>query len=105
VAGAIGGGADDENIARLKRLRRTIGWHFKLSMTSSMWRSLPRRWEKQPEKMPHKRRRLIPRFTALKIAPVSRRSWNHAPWRTLRPTAKRASRLQELAELIVHRRA
>src|SRR5437879_7237439 len=28
VAGAIGGGADDENVARLKRFAETIGWAF-----------------------------------------------------------------------------
>src|SRR5467141_4330754 len=30
VAGAIGGGADDENIARLKRFGETIGWAFQV---------------------------------------------------------------------------
>src|SRR5713101_6379484 len=30
VAGAIGGGADDENVARLKRFGETIGWAFQV---------------------------------------------------------------------------
>ena len=30
VAGAIGGGADDEDVARLKRFGETIGWAFQV---------------------------------------------------------------------------
>jgi len=87
VAGAIGGGADDENIARLKRFGETIGWAFQVVDDILDVEESSAALGKTAGKDAAQRRRLIPRFTALKNRASSRRSWNHAPWRTLRPTA------------------
>jgi len=56
--------------------------------------------EKQPEKMPRKRRATYPALYGLEKSRSLQRNWNHAPWRTLR-LRPACARLQELAELIV----
>jgi geranylgeranyl diphosphate synthase type II len=105
VAGAIAGGADDENVARLKRFGETIGWAFQVvddildveESSAALGKTAGKDVEQQKATYPalyglEKSRQLATELESRAMAELA-------------PFGQRAARLQELAELIVHRRA
>jgi len=86
VAGAIGGGADDENVARLKRFGETIGWAFQVVDDILDVEESSAALGKTAGKTPSNRRRPIRRSTASKNRASLQQDWNRAPWQSLRPT-------------------
>ena len=105
VAGAIGGGADDENVARLKRFGETIGWAFQVvddildveESSAALGKTAGKDAEQEKATYPalyglEKSRRFATELESRAMAELA-------------PYGNRAARLQELAELIVHRRA
>ena len=105
VAGAIGGGADDEDVARLKRFGETIGWAFQVVDDILDVEESSAALGKTAGKDAAQQKATYPALVRPgKIAPICERAGSardggdRAVWR-----ARRA--LRELAEMIVQRRA
>ena len=105
VAGAIAGGANEEDVARLKRFGETIGWAFQVvddildveESSAALGKTAGKDAAQQKATYPslyglEKSRRFAKELEARAMAEIE-------------PYGSRASRLRELAELIVHRRA
>ena len=105
VAGAIGGGADDENVMRLKQFGETIGWAFQVvddildveESSAALGKTAGKDAEQQKATYPalyglEKSRQFAAELESRAMAEIA-------------PYGQRSARLRELAELIVHRRA
>ena len=105
VAGAIGGGADDENIARLKRFGETIGWAFQVVDDILDVEESSAALGKTAGKDAAQKKATYPALYGLEKSRQFATELESRAMADLAPYGQRAARLQELAELIVHRRA
>src|SRR5207302_2155705 len=105
VSGAIGGGADDENVARLKRFGETIGWAFQVVDDILDVEESSAALGKTAGKDAAQKKATYPALYGLEKSRQFATELESRAMAELAPYGKRAARLQELAELIVHRRA
>ncbi len=105
VAGAIGGGADDENVARLKRFGETIGWAFQVVDDILDVEESSAALGKTAGKDAEQQKATYPALYGLEKSRQFAAELESRAMAELAPYGDRATRLRELAELIVHRRA
>jgi geranylgeranyl diphosphate synthase, type II len=105
VAGAIGGGADDENVARLKRFGETIGWAFQVVDDILDVEESSAALGKTAGKDAAQKKATYPSLYGLEKSRVFAKELESRAMAEIEPYGSRAARLRELAELIVHRRA
>ena len=105
VAGAIGGGADDENVARLKRFGETIGWAFQVVDDILDVEESSAALGKTAGKDAEQQKATYPALYGLEKSRQFSAELESRAMAELAPYGERAARLRELAELIVHRRA
>jgi len=105
VAGAIAGGADDENVARLKRFGEVIGWAFQVVDDILDVEESSAALGKTAGKDAAQKKATYPSLYGLEKSRDLAKELESRAMAELEPYDSRATRLQELAELIVHRRA
>lgn len=105
VAGAIGGGADDENVARLKRFGETIGWAFQVVDDILDVEESSAALGKTAGKDAAQKKATYPSLYGLEKSRKFAKELETRAMAEIEPYGPRAARLRELAELIVHRRA
>ena len=105
VAGAIGGGADDENVARLKRFGETIGWAFQVVDDILDVEESSAALGKTAGKDAAQKKATYPSLYGLEKSRAFAKELESRAMAEIEPYGSRAARLRELAELIVHRRA
>jgi len=105
VAGAIGGGADDENVARLKRFGETIGWAFQVVDDILDVEESSAALGKTAGKDAAQKKATYPSLYGLEKSRAFANELESRAMAEIEPYGSRAARLRELAELIVHRRA
>ncbi len=105
VAGAIGGGADDESVARLKRFGETIGWAFQVVDDILDVEESSAALGKTAGKDAAEKKATYPALYGLEKSRQFATDLEARAMAELAPYGHRAARLKELAELIVHRRA
>ena len=105
VAGAIGGGADDENVARLKRFGETIGWAFQVVDDILDVEESSAALGKTAGKDAAQKKATYPALYGLEKSRQFAKELESRAMAEIEPYGPRAARLRELAELIVHRRA
>jgi geranylgeranyl diphosphate synthase type II len=105
VAGAISGGADEENVARLKRFGETIGWAFQVVDDILDVEESSAALGKTSGKDAAQKKATYPAIYGLEKSRKFANELESRAMAELEPYGLRAARLQELAELIVHRRA
>jgi geranylgeranyl diphosphate synthase, type II len=105
VAGAIGGGADDENVARLKRFGETIGWAFQVVDDILDVEESSAALGKTAGKDAEQQKATYPALYGLEKSRHFAKELESRAMAEIAPYGERATRLRELAELIVHRRA
>ena len=105
VAGAIGGGADDDDVARLKRFGETIGWAFQVVDDILDVEESSAALGKTAGKDAAQRKATYPSLYGLEKSRQFAKELEARAMAELEPYGARAARLRELAELIVHRRA
>jgi geranylgeranyl diphosphate synthase type II len=105
VAGAIGGGADDENVARLKRFGEAIGWAFQVVDDILDVEESSAALGKTAGKDAAQKKATYPALYGLEKSRRFATELESRAMAEIAPYGQRAARLQELAELIVHRRA
>src|SRR6267154_124261 len=105
VSGAIGGGADENNVARLKRFGETIGWAFQVVDDILDVEESSTALGKTAGKDAAQKKATYPALYGLEKSRQFATELESRAMADLAPYGQRAARLQELAELIVHRRA
>ncbi|MGH9592025.1 MAG: polyprenyl synthetase family protein [Bryobacteraceae bacterium] len=105
VAGAIGGGADDENVERLKRFGETIGLAFQVVDDILDVEESSAALGKTAGKDAAQQKATYPALFGLEKSRAFAAELESRAMNELTPYGERAARLRELAELIVHRRA
>ena len=105
VAGAISGGADDANVARLKRFGETIGWAFQVVDDILDVGKSSAALGKTAGKDAAQKKAIYPAPFGLDKSRQCAEDLESRAMAELEPYGPRAARLRELAELIVHRRA
>jgi len=105
VAGAISGGADDENVSRLKRFGETIGWAFQVVDDILDVEESSAALGKTAGKDAEQQKATYPALYGLERSRQFAKELESRAMEELAPFGQRAARLQELAEMIVHRRA
>jgi geranylgeranyl diphosphate synthase type II len=105
VAGAIGGGADDEDVARLKRFGETIGWAFQVVDDILDVEESSAALGKTAGKDAAQQKATYPSLYGLEESRLFAKELETRAMAEIVPYGARAARLRELAELIVHRRA
>jgi geranylgeranyl diphosphate synthase type II len=105
VSGAIGGGAADEDVARLKRFGETIGWAFQVVDDILDVEESSAALGKTAGKDAAQQKATYPSLYGLEKSRQFAKELEARAMSELEPYGSRASRLRELAELIVHRRA
>ena len=105
AAGAISGGADEENVARLKRFGETIGWAFQVVDDILDVEESSAALGKTAGKDAAQKKATYPALYGLEKSRGFARELESRAMAELEPYGPRAARLRELAELIVHRRA
>src|SRR5579864_7963982 len=105
VAGAIGGGADDEDVARLKRFGETIGWAFQVVDDILDVEESSAALGKTAGKDAAQQKATYPSLFGLEKSRQFAKELENRAMGEIEPYGARAARLRELAELIVHRRA
>jgi geranylgeranyl diphosphate synthase, type II len=105
VAGAIGGGADEENVMRLKRFGDTIGWAFQVVDDILDVEESSAALGKTAGKDAAQQKATYPALFGLEKSRAFAAELENRAMGELQPYGDRAARLRELAELIVHRRA
>src|ERR1700730_10358979 len=105
AAGAIGGGANDENVARLKRFGETIGWAFQVVDDILDVEESSAALGKTAGKDAAQKKATYPALFGLEKSRQFAAELESRAMAELATYDNRAARLQELAELIVHRRA
>jgi geranylgeranyl diphosphate synthase type II len=105
VAGAIGGGADDENVTRLKRFGETIGWAFQVVDDILDVEESSAALGKTAGKDAAQQKATYPSLFGLEKSRQFAKELEARAMAEIEPFGTRAARLRELAELIVHRRA
>jgi geranylgeranyl diphosphate synthase type II len=105
VSGAIGGGAADDDIARLKRFGETIGWAFQVVDDILDVEESSAALGKTAGKDAAQQKATYPSLYGLEKSRQFAKELETRAMADLEAYGSRASRLRELAELIVHRRA
>src|ERR1700675_872599 len=105
VAGAIGGGADDEKVARLKRLGETFAGALQVVDDILDVEESSAALGKTAGKDAEQQKATYPALYGLEKSRQFATELESRAMAELVPYGQRAARLQELAELIVHRRA
>jgi geranylgeranyl diphosphate synthase type II len=105
AAGAISGGADEENVARLKRFGEAIGWAFQVVDDILDVEESSATLGKTAGKDAAQKKATYPALYGLERSCKFAQELESRALAELEPYGTRAARLQELAELIVHRRA
>jgi geranylgeranyl diphosphate synthase, type II len=105
VAGAIGGGADDDDVARLKRFGETIGWAFQVVDDILDVEESSAALGKTAGKDAAQQKATYPSLFGLEKSRHFAKELETRAMSEIEPYGARAARLRELAELIVHRRA
>jgi geranylgeranyl diphosphate synthase type II len=105
VAGAIGGGAVDEDVARLKRFGETIGWAFQVVDDILDVEESSAALGKTAGKDAAQQKATYPSLYGLEKSRQFAKELEARAMAEIEPYGPRAARLRELAELIVHRRA
>jgi geranylgeranyl diphosphate synthase type II len=105
AAGAIAGGADDENVARLKRFGETIGWAFQVVDDILDVEESSATLGKTAGKDAAQQKATYPSLYGLEKSRQFAKELETRAMAEIEPYGARAARLRELAEMIVHRRA
>ena len=105
VAGAIGGGADDEDVARLKRFGETIGWAFQVVDDILDVEESSAALGKTAGKDAAQQKATYPSLYGLEKSRQFAKELEARAMAEIEQYGARAARLRELAEMIVHRRA
>lgn len=105
VAGAIGGGADDENIARMKRFGETIGWAFQVVDDILDVEESSAALGKTAGKDAAQKKATYPALMGLEKSRKFASELEARAMGELEVYGPRAAHLRDLCELIVHRRA
>ena len=105
VAGAISGGADDEDVSRLKRFGEMIGWAFQVVDDILDVEESSAALGKTAGKDAEQQKATYPALYGLGRSRQFAKELESRAMAELAPFGQRAARLRELAELIVHRRA
>ena len=105
VSGAIAGGADDDNVARLRRFGETIGWAFQVVDDILDVEETSVTLGKTAGKDAAQKKATYPALYGLEKSRLFAAELEATAMAELVPYGPRAARLKELAELIVHRRA
>ena len=105
VAGAIGGGADDENVAHLKRFGETIGWAFQVVDDILDVEESSAALGKTAGKDAAQQKATYPSLFGLEKSRQFAKELENRAMAEIEPYGGRAARLRELAEMIVQRRA
>src|ERR1700726_279804 len=105
VAGAIGGGADDENVARLKRFGETIGWAFQVVDDILDVEESSAALGKTAGKDAEQEKATYPALYGLEKSHQFAEELEARAMAEIEPYGAGGARLRELAELVVHRRA
>jgi geranylgeranyl diphosphate synthase type II len=105
TAGAIGGGANDEDVARLKRFGETIGWAFQVVDDILDVEESSAALGKTAGKDAAQQKATYPSLYGLEKSRQFAKELETRAMAELETYGARAARLRELAELIVHRRA
>ncbi|MBZ5645129.1 MAG: polyprenyl synthetase family protein [Acidobacteriia bacterium] len=105
VSGAIAGGADDDNVARLRRFGETIGWAFQVVDDILDVEETSATLGKTAGKDAAQKKATYPALYGLEKSRQFAAELEATAMAELAPYGPRAARLKELAELIVHRRA
>jgi len=105
VSGAIGGGADDEDVERLKRFGETIGWAFQVVDDILDVEESSAALGKTAGKDADQQKATYPSLFGLDQSRQFAKELEVRAMREIEPYGARARRLRELAEMIVHRRA
>jgi geranylgeranyl diphosphate synthase, type II len=105
VAGAISGGAEEANVARLKRFGETIGWAFQVVDDILDVEESSAALGKTAGKDAAQKKATYPALYGLEKSRKFAQELESRAMAELEPYGPRAARLRELAELIVHRRA
>jgi geranylgeranyl diphosphate synthase type II len=105
VAGAIGGGADDQDVERLKSFGETIGWAFQVVDDILDVEESSASLGKTAGKDVAQKKATYPSIYGLEKSRQFAKELEDRAMAEIEPYGERASRLRELAEMIVHRRA
>jgi geranylgeranyl diphosphate synthase type II len=105
ASGAIGGGADDEDVARLKRFGETIGWAFQVVDDILDVEESSAALGKTAGKDAAQQKATYPSLFGLEKSRQFAQELETRAMSEIEPYGARAARLRELAELIVQRRA
>ncbi len=105
ASGAIGGGANDEDVARLKNFGETIGWAFQVVDDILDVEESSAALGKTAGKDAAQQKATYPSLYGLEKSRQFAKELETRAMAELETYGARAARLRELAELIVHRRA
>jgi geranylgeranyl diphosphate synthase, type II len=105
VAGAIGGGADDEEVGRLKRFGETIGWAFQVVDDILDVEESSAALGKTAGKDAAHQKATYPSLYGLEKSRQFAKELEARAMAEIEPYGTGAARLRELAEMIIHRRA
>ena len=105
VSGAIAGGADDGDVARLKRFGETIGWAFQVVDDILDVEESSAALGKTAGKDAAQQKATYPSLFGLEKSRQFAKELEARAMAEIEPYGGRAARLRELAELIVRRRA
>jgi geranylgeranyl diphosphate synthase type II len=105
VSGAIAGGADDGDVARLKRFGETIGWAFQVVDDILDVEESSAALGKTAGKDAAQQKATYPSLFGLEKSRQFAKELEARAMAEIEPYGARAVRLRELAELIVRRRA
>ena len=105
VSGAIGGGASDQDVARLRRFGETIGWAFQVVDDILDVEESSAALGKTAGKDSAQQKATYPSLYGLEKSRAFANELEDRAMAEINPYGARAGRLRELAELIVQRRA
>jgi geranylgeranyl diphosphate synthase type II len=105
VAGAIGGGAEEDNVTRLMRFGETIGWAFQVVDDILDVEESSAALGKTAGKDAAQQKATYPSLYGLEKSREFAKELENRAMAEIEPYGARAARLRELAELIVQRRA
>jgi geranylgeranyl diphosphate synthase type II len=105
VAGAIGGGASEQDVERLKNFGETIGWAFQVVDDILDVEESSAALGKTAGKDIAQKKATYPSIYGLEKSRQFAKELEERAMAEIEPYGARASRLRELADMIVHRRA
>ena len=105
VAGAIGGGAEEKDVEHLKRFGETIGWAFQVVDDILDVEESSAALGKTAGKDAAQKKATYPSIYGLDKSRQFAKELEDRAMAEIEPYGEKASRLRELADMIVHRRA